>query len=89
MKTYQELQEVIDNEGDLAQFIISAINDHKSSEAYKWAEIGAAYDRQENTTIMSYRKLLYTLSGKAIPDNYSANHKLPSNCLLHYLVSHC
>lgn len=79
MKTYQDLLEVIDNEDDLAQFIISAINDHKSSEAYKWAEIGAAYDRQENTTIMSYRKLLYTLSGKAIPDNYSANHKLPSN----------
>ena len=79
MKTYQDLLEVIENEEQLKQFIMLAINDHKGSEQYRWAKIGSEYDRQENTTITSYRKLLYTLSGVAIPDNYSANHKLPSN----------
>lgn len=79
MKTYQDLLEVVENEEQLKQFIMLAINDHKGSEQYRWAKIGSEYDRQENTTITSYRKLLYTLSGVAIPDNYSANYKLPSN----------
>lgn len=79
MKTYQDLQDVINNEKDLKQFLVSAVNDHKGSEAYKWAMIGDQYDKQENTTIMRYRKLLYTMSGKAIPDNFNANHQLPSN----------
>lgn len=79
MKTYQDLLEVVNNEAQLKEFIISAISDHKSSEPYKWAQIGDAYDKQENTTIMRYRKLLYTVSGVAIPDNFSASHKLPSN----------
>ena len=79
MKTYQDLLKVVDNETLLAEFIITAINAHKGSEQYKWAEIGEAYDKQQNTTIMRYRKLLYTISGQAIPDNFNANHKLPSN----------
>ena len=79
MKTYQDLLEVVDNEVLLKEFIISAINDHKGSEQYKWAKIGEEYNKQQNTTIMRYRKLLYTMSGVAIPDNFSANHKLPSN----------
>lgn len=79
MKTYQDLLEVVDNETKLKDFILSAINEHKGSELYRWAKIGDDYDKQENTTIMRYRKLLYTMSGRAIPDNFSANHKLPSN----------
>ena len=36
------------------------------------------YERKRNVTILKYQKLLYTLSGKAVPDNYSANHKVVS-----------
>lgn len=79
MKTYQDLLEVVDNESLLKEFIISAINDHKGSEQYRWAKTGEEYDKQQNTTIMRYRKLLYTMSGQAIPDNFNANYKLPSN----------
>lgn len=79
MKTYQDLLKVVNNEAQLKEFITAAISDHKSSEQYKWAQTGDAYDKQENTTIMKYRKLLYTISGVAIPDNFSASHKLPSN----------
>ena len=79
MKTFQDLQAVLNDEKELKQFLIAVINDHKSSDLYRWAKIGDEYDKQENTTIMRYRKLLYTMSGKAIPDNFSANHKLPSN----------
>ena len=79
MKTYQDLLTVVDNDALLKEFIVSAINDHKGSDQYRWAQIGDAYDKQKNTTIMQYRKLLYTVSGVAIPDNFSASHKLPSN----------
>lgn len=70
---------MVGNDSQLKEFLISAINDHKGSEAYRWAKIGEAYDKQQNTTIMTYRKWLYTMSGMAIPDSFSANHKLPSN----------
>lgn len=79
MKTYQDLLEVINSPDELKEFIISAINDYKGSDEFKWARTGFLYDRQENTTINAYKKLLYTVTGKAIPDNFSAQHKLPSN----------
>ena len=75
MKTYQDLQQNTDR----PSFIMQAINEHKSSEMYRIAYDAELYDRQMNVTIMSYQKLLYTVSGKAVPDNYSANHKMCSN----------
>ena len=53
--------------------------EHKSSAMYKIAFDAEEYDRQRNVTIMSYQKLLYTISGQAVPDNYTANHKVASN----------
>lgn len=79
MKTFQDLQEVINDDKKLKEFLIVAINDHKNSDVYRSALKGDAYDKQQNTTIMTYRKLLYTMSGSAVPDNFSAQHKLPSN----------
>ncbi len=35
---------------------------------------------------MEYQKLLYTISGKAIPDNYSANYKLRSNFFYRFVT---
>lgn len=37
------------------------------------------YDRQRNVTILRYQKMLYTLEGAAVPDTFTANHKLCSN----------
>lgn len=74
-KTYQDLQAA----GDKAAFILEAIREHKSSTMYMIAADAEEYDRQRNVTIMRYQKLLYTLSGVAVPDNFSANYKIPSN----------
>lgn len=60
-------------------FIKAAINEHKASSIYRIAFDAEEYDRQRNVTILSYQKLLYTLQGRAVPDNYSANHKVASN----------
>lgn len=60
-------------------FILDAIREHKASAMYKIAYDAELYDKQLNVTIMSYQKLLYTLAGQAVPDNFSANHKVASN----------
>lgn len=67
------------NEKARVDFILAAIHEHKASEMYKIAYDAELYDKQLNVTIMTYQKLLYTMSGKAVPDNYSANHKVASN----------
>lgn len=59
-------------------FVLSAIQEHKQSEQYKIAKDAEQYASGRNATIMNYQKLLYTLSGKAVPDNYTANHKCAS-----------
>lgn len=74
MKTFEDLQEVKTDEG-LQDFILAAINDHKNSPLYKEAVDAYDYFRKRNVTIGKYQKLLYTLSGEAVPDNFSANYK--------------
>lgn len=77
MRTYEDLLKVRErgNENDLAAFVLSAISEHKSSDLYEEADIAYDYYRRRNRTITQYQKLLYTLSGEAVPDNYSANYK--------------
>jgi hypothetical protein len=79
MKTYQDFLEVAEkSDRERMEFVLSAINDHKNSDLYQQAKIAREYDEHRNVTIIAVQKLLYTLSGKAIPDNYSANYKLRS-----------
>lgn len=78
IKTYQDLLKVGDTEKDRMDFVLSAIKEHQNSEQYKIAKDAEQYASGKNATIMNYQKLLYTLSGKAVPDNYSANHKCAS-----------
>lgn len=75
MKTYQDLVENTNR----ADFIPKAIQDHKNSEMYHIAFDAEEYYHRRNVTILKYQKLLYNLEGKAIPDRFSANHKLTNN----------
>ena len=68
------------------EFVLSAIQDHKASEAYKIASDAVEYAQQRNVTISRYRKLLYTITGEAVPDNYSANHKCASNFFYRFVT---
>lgn len=78
MKTYNDLLEALESEERKRAFILNAISEHKASAAYKQAADGMLYMRGLNATIMNYKKLLYTITGKVVPDNYSANHKCAS-----------
>lgn len=76
MKTYEDLLEYVDNDDKKMQFVFEAITEHKNSDAYKEAVTAYEYYKKRNTTILNYQKLLYTISGESVPDNYSANYKL-------------
>lgn len=79
MITYQDLVAVGDDEKLRAEFARSLISTHKGSDEYKVAITAEAYDCKQNVTITEYRKLLYTISGETVPDNYSANYKIVSS----------
>lgn len=78
MRFYEDLLEVRekDNEKDLINFVADVIAEHKQSDVYKEAAIAYEYFKKRNVTINQYQKLLYTMSGEAVPDNFSANYKL-------------
>ena len=74
MKYYEDLLEAGEGE-KLINFVYSAITEHKDSKLYKEASIAYEYYRKRNVTITQYQKLLYKMSGEAVPDNYSSNYK--------------
>ena len=76
MITYNDLLQEGD---DKREFVRKVINDHKASDDYTTAKIADEYNRRKNRTILNYQKLLYTMSGRTVPDNYSANYKLCSS----------
>lgn len=77
MYTFQDYMRVPENERQ--NFVRSIIHAHTSSTKYAFAQTAEAYYRRRNETIMNFRKLLYTVTGRKVPDNYSTNYKLRSN----------
>lgn len=77
--TYQDLLKVADDDRRKMEFARSLINNYKDSELYENAVLAKEYDRRRNRTILSYQKLLHTMSGRSVPDNFSANYKMCSN----------
>ena len=87
MRTYQDFLEVAGkSDRERMEFVLSAINNHKDSDLYKQAVIAKEYDAHRNVTIANFQKLLYTLNGKVIPDNYSPNYKLRSNFFANFVT---
>ena len=87
MVTYNDYLEIDNtNPKKVMDFVNTAINDHKNTDLYKEAVIAEQYDRHMNVTITTYQKLLYTVTGKAVPDNYSANFKLASRFFNRFVV---
>lgn len=89
MYTYQDLLAVGDDENKRMDFVQTVIHSHKNTEQYELALTAQSYDKKQNETIMQYQKLLYTISGQAVPDNYSANYKLTSNFFNRFVTQEC
>ncbi len=86
MKTYQDLLAVGEDEKKRADFVRSAISEFKNTDIYREAVIAFDYAKHRNVTINQYQKLLYTLSGNAVPDNISANWKMASNFFYRFVT---
>ena len=77
MKTYQDWLKVAEgSENERMAFIKSLIDEHKGSDIYKQAADAENYYKGQNTTIKRYEKILFNAKGQAVPDYFSANHKL-------------
>lgn len=79
MKTYQDWEKVAgQSERERMEFVKAVINEHKASPVYRQAADGERYYAGQNTTIKRYEKFLFNAMGQAVPDTFSANHKLAS-----------
>lgn len=86
MKTFQDLQNVGENEAVRMDFVRSLIGARREDSMYGTAVIADEYDRHINSTIRQFQKLLYTATGKVVPDNYSSNYKLASRFFNRFIV---
>ena len=86
MKTYQDLLSVSMAESDRQDFIQQVITEYKSSDLFAEGTVAYKYAQHRNVTIGAYQKLLYTMSGKTVPDNYSANWKMASNFFFRFIT---
>lgn len=86
MKTFQDLQNVGEDEAIRMDFVRSLIGARREDSMYGTAVIADEYDRHINSTIRQFQKLLYTATGKVVPDNYSSNYKLASRFFNRFIV---
>lgn len=59
---------------------------HKTSAKYKIASEAESYYAKHNLTIERFRKMLYSFSGKAYPDLFSANYKLSTSFFRRFVL---
>lgn len=76
MYTFQDLVSVGMSEDERGAFCRRAVNAFRATPEFKAAQEGEAYYNKHNTTIEKYQKWLYTVSGRAVKDVFSANYKL-------------
>ncbi len=79
MKTYQDLLALGDNDRARREFIREVVKEHKCSDLYKTADIAEAYDRQENPTVVQYKRMITNMLGQQVEDLWHANYRLASN----------
>lgn len=76
MVTYQDLEKLGNDEKKRMELIRSAVDQHRSSEAYRIARDAELYYAKKNPTILAYQKVVMNSLGQSIPDIWSANYKL-------------
>jgi len=86
LKTFNDLLALGDSEKARMDFILQAINEHKSSAMYQIAVDAGMYYRHLNPTIMRAQKFVYDLMGRAHVDEWSANNKIPSRYYFYFIT---
>lgn len=65
---------------------MQVIEEHKGTAGYKTAEAAALYYAHQNPTILRAQKMVYNMLGKAVPDKYSANNKIPCRYYWYFIT---
>lgn len=86
MITYQDYLKIGTDDKARIEFVREVIETHKRSDIYNDALVCESYFKRQNKTIIDYQKLLYTVSGEAVPDNFSANYKITSGFFQHFII---
>ena len=86
MITYQDYLKIGESDDARMRFVTDVIASHKRSDLYLNAVDAENYYNRKNTTITEYQKLLYTISGETVPDNFSANYKLCSGFFQRFVI---
>lgn len=73
--TFQDLE----NAADVRDFILRAINAHRTSLAYRVALDADEYDAQRNVTVNRYVRLVYDMAGNSTEDFTASNNRIASN----------
>lgn len=68
------------------EFIYHAIQDYRGSETYIIAVDAEMYYKHLNPTIMRAQKFVYNIMGKAVPDIWSANNKIPCRYYFYFVT---
>ena len=88
MLTFQDYEESKGTE-TVAEFVLKAVRQYQSSELYKIAGIADDYNRQRNTTINEFSKIMYKVNGQKMIDPTAANNKIASNFFRRLNVQRC
>lgn len=75
MLTFQDFQE----NRDVIAFIERALAEHAADPRVRMAQIADEYDRQRNTTVMNYAKMLYEMDGQMLEDRTASTNRIASN----------
>jgi len=83
MKTYQDLLEITGegvtrNEEKVMEFVRATIDEYMSDDLYNTAVLAEEYYKKKNRTITRFEKTITTVTGRIVPDEWSANHKVVS-----------
>jgi len=78
MLTYEDFLACGNDEKKKINFILTAIGEHKHSQAYLKAVEAQLYYDGLNPTITNYEKVIFDMKGKAHIDMWTANHKIAS-----------
>lgn len=86
MKTYQDLLVAGAGDKERGDFVRAAIQAFQAEPAFRIARDAEAYYRHENPTIMRAQKMVFDLMGRAVPDVWRPNHKIPCRYYYYFIT---
>lgn len=87
MKTYEELLQMT-SENEIGEFCLSAVRMFEATEEYRNAVIADSYYNKHNVTIETYIKWLYTVTGRKVKDDFSADHRIKTHHFRRKVIQH-